>query len=104
MTAPDSAYDVHDISDLVTPVIAASPLLDGAALPGFTNGKSFFFIEQQVRQIAELIPAGQLRPRAGRGWEEAIPGKGIHNLAERRINGTTHYRFRKHWQFIVTAS
>ena len=104
MTGADGDYDVHDISASVTPVIAESSLLGGTALPGFTNGKSFFFTDDQVGQIADLVSAGQLRRRSGGGWEEVIPGKGLRFLAERYINGANYYRFRSHWQFTVTAS
>jgi hypothetical protein len=75
----------------------------GAAFPGFTNGKSFFFTDDQVDQISGLLSGGQLRRRSGSGWEEVIPGKGLRFLAERHIDGTTHYRFRRHWTFADTA-
>jgi hypothetical protein len=104
MTRFDTEFDVHDISDLVTPVVAESALLRGTALPGFTNGRSFFFTEEQVRRLAEEAPAGRLCRRAGGGWEEAVPRSGIRYLAERRINGTIHYRFGRLWEFRVTAS
>lgn len=103
MTGPDAEYDVHDISESVTPVVAASPLLTGAALPGYTNGKSFFFTDHQVSTIADMLSAGQLRRRSGGGWEEVIPGKGLRFLAERHIDGVLHYRFRKHWKFAATT-
>lgn len=103
MTGPDAGHDVHDITDLVEPVIATSSLVDGATFAGFTNGKSFFFTDDQADEISGLLSGGQLRRRSGRGWEEVIPRKGLKFLAERQINGGTYYRFRKHWKFEATT-
>ena len=104
MTGPGAEYDIHDITALVTPVTAASPLLPGTALSGFTNGKSFFFTDAQISEVSGMLSGGQLRRRAGRGWEEIIPGKGLRFLAERHIAGTTYYRLRKHWKFAAVES
>lgn len=98
MTGPDD-QDVHDITGSVTPVTAGSTLLPGTVLTGFTNGKSFFFTDPQVALVSELLSGGQLRRRAGGGWEEVIPGKGLRYLAERHIDGALFYRLRKHWRF-----
>ena len=102
MTSPGG--DVHDITDLVTPVTAESPLLPGVVLPGFTNGKSFFFTDAQISEISGMLSGGQLRRRAGGGWEEVIPGKGLRFLAERHIDGATYHRLRKHWKFRAAGS
>jgi hypothetical protein len=104
MKSSGAGYDVHDITDLVTPVVAESPLLPGTPMTGFTNGKSFFFAAAQTEQIAALVPQGQLRPPEDGGWEEVVPGKGLRFLAERRIKGADHYRFRKHWGFLDTTA
>jgi hypothetical protein len=95
--------DVHDISDRVTPVTAESPLLPGAALSGFTNGKSFFFTDAQIDDVAQRVTGGRLRRRAGGGWEEVVPGRGLRFLAERHINGAIYYRLRKYWEFTAIA-
>ena len=104
MTSSNADFDMHDITDQVTPVIAQSPLLDGGAWPGFTNGKSFYFTDSQLGEMSTLLSSGQLRRRAGGGWEEVIPGKGLRYLAERHIGGVLYYRLRQHWEFVVTAS
>ena len=81
MAGQEADYDVYDITERVTPVIAESPHLHGTSWPGFTNGKSFFVTDAQVSQMSELLSGGQLRRRAGGGWEEVIPGKGLRYLA-----------------------
>lgn len=98
-----TADDVYDITPYVQPVTVNSELV-AEPLSGFTNGKSVFLTEEQVRAIAQAAPAGTLVEVAPQQWEELVPDKGRQILAQRHISDVTYYRFKGHWDFVRASA
>ena len=86
---------MHDVSDLVRPALAICPRID-EVVGGYTDGKVFFFADEQVADIAKAA-GPRLLHRSGRGWRQRLPIP--QTLTRHLIHGQLHYQFPEDWHW-----